>query len=152
MSMVIEESFPQLRDWDVKIVATDISNEMVERCNSATYSEHEVSRGLSPDRLKRHFSAAPGGRYKVVPKVAERVEARRLNLLEPFPGDFSFDLVLMRNVLIYFEQPTRDRILSRVHGTLRRGGYLMLGTAEAPRGSQFTRADVASASVFQRAA
>lgn len=152
LSMILTEGFPELGAWDVQIVATDISTEMVERCNAAHYTEHEVSRGLTPERLRMHFKKMPGGRYAVAPKVAERVRARRLNLLEPFPADFRFDLVLMRNVLIYFEQDTRDRILSRVHGTIRQGGYLMLGTAEAPRGEQFQRADVGSASVFQRAA
>ena len=152
LSMILTECFPELGAWDVQIVATDISTEMVERCNAGLYTQHEVSRGLTPERLRTHFEKTPGGRFAVAPKVAERVEAQQLNLLEPFPAGFRFDLVLMRNVLIYFDQATRDRILSRVHGTIRQGGYLMLGTAEAPRGEQFQRADVGSASVFQRAA
>ena len=152
LSMILTECFPELGAWDVQIVATDISTEMVERCNAGLYTQHEVSRGLTPERLRTHFEKTPDGRFAVAPKVAERVEAQQLNLLEPFPAGFRFDLVLMRNVLIYFDQATRDRILSRVHGTIRQGGYLMLGTAEAPRGEQFQRADVGSASVFQRAA
>lgn len=152
ISMILTESFPELGAWDVQIVATDISTEMVERCSAGLYTQHEVSRGLTPERLEMHFKKTPGGRFAVSSKVAERVKARQLNLLEPFPAGFCFDLVLMRNVLIYFEQATRDRILSRVHGTIREGGYLMLGTAEAPRGEQFQRADVGSSSVFQRAA
>lgn len=152
LSMILTEAFPELGAWDVEIVATDISTEMVDRTNAAIYTEHEVSRGLSDERLRMHFKKQSGGRFAVVPKVADRVKARKLNLLDPFPADFRFDLVLMRNVLIYFEQDTRDRILTRVHGTIRKGGYLMLGTAESPRGEQYQRANVGSASVFQRAA
>lgn len=152
IAMVLDECFPELHAWDVRIVATDISREMVERCRAGVYSEHEVSRGLDKARLARHFVPSPGGRYRVKSGLAERVDARRLNLLEPFPPDFRFDLVLMRNVLIYFDQATRDQILGRVHGTLRPDGFLMLGTAESPRGEEFIRADVGSASVFRRAA
>lgn len=151
ISMLLSESFPELESWDVNIMATDISSEMVARCNAGVYAKHEVARGLSPERLRSHFVKRDNGSYEVAPGIARRVQVQTQNLLESFPGSFQFDLIMLRNVLIYFEQDTREAILRRVKDALRPGGFLMLGTAEAPRGGEFERADVGGANVFRRA-
>lgn len=115
--------------WHVRILATDVSREMVERVRAGRYSQLEVNRGLPARKLLRHF-AREGDEWVVEPALRRIVQARRMNLGASYAGLPPLDLVFMRNVLIYFDLETRRSILGRLHGAMRPDALLLLGSAE----------------------
>ncbi|TNC79892.1 MAG: chemotaxis protein [Oleiphilus sp.] len=119
----------------LKIVATDISASVLEKAKSGEYEMLALGRGMSDERLRRYFQALDDGRWKVNVDIAAQVSFRSLNLLQSYsmlPGPF--DVVFCRNVLIYFSQDLKRDILTRIHGKLRKGGYLFLGASESMSG------------------
>lgn len=138
LALLMRDSFPEIANWNVRIVATDISEDMLERCRSGIYSQLEVSRGLPSSMLVRYFEKE-GVKWKVSAAVRKMIEYRWLNLMEPLPILPPIDLVMIRNVLIYFDEETKLGILGRIQKVLRPNGYLMLGTAETARSAPFDR-------------
>jgi chemotaxis protein methyltransferase CheR len=133
IAMTVRDGFPELAGWDVQILATDISPSMLEKARRAEYSQLEVNRGLPANLLVRHFTRV-GARWKLHDDVAGMVRFERLNLAAEWPGHPTVDLVFLRNVLIYFDVPTKTSILRRIHRHLRPGGHLLLGGAETAVG------------------
>ncbi len=140
LAMLLHDAFPQLRAWAVKILATDLSQEMVTRTRLGTYSRIEVVRGLTPDLLKRHFVPV-GDQFQVRAELRRMVEARALNLIADWGALPKLDLVCLRNVLIYFDARTKHSIIEKMAGVIRPGGVLMLGGSETVFGldAQFRR-------------
>lgn len=136
ISMMIEESRARGRVFGggEKIIATDISASALAAAKSAEYAMLAIGRGLDTDRLKRHFLETPEGRWKVKPNIAQRVEFRSMNLQDSYALLGKFDMVFCRNVLIYFTADLKRDILTRIHGTLNPGGYLLVGASEAVNG------------------
>jgi chemotaxis protein methyltransferase CheR len=118
----------------VQIVATDLSGLMLNNCKTGEYDSLAIARGLSPDRLQRYFDPKGAGRYAIKAPIRSRVEFRSFNLLDSYAALGKFDVVFCRNVLIYFSAQVKKDILTRIHGTLKRGGYLFLGASEALNG------------------
>lgn len=119
-----------------KILGTDISPEVLALAREGRYDSLAISRGLSPELRDRYFR--PEGRHhQVVPALRKCVEFRRMNLLQDSPGFACFDLVLLRNVLIYFDDQDKARIIEKAHRSLRPGGILVLGSSE--NAHRFTR-------------
>jgi len=111
------------------ILGTDISALALRKAQSGVYDAREIARGLSPARLQQHFEQVQGA-YRVRDATRQLVEFRRVNLAQPFTSLGTFDLICCRNVLIYFDQPTRARIYRQFHAMLADGGRLLLGSAE----------------------
>jgi len=127
---------------DFSVLGTDLSREVLARAREGRYSQLEVNRGLPAPVLVRHFSRSGTG-WEVAAAVRAHVEFRLHNLLDPPPRDRQFDVVFLRNVLIYFDAATRRDILTRVARVVRPGGFLVLGAAEtAPPGGPWERVDV----------
>jgi chemotaxis protein methyltransferase CheR len=124
---------PAMAGCTLDVVATDLSEEVLERARSGCYSQLEVNRGLPATTLVKHF-ARDGASWRISPAVASVVTFRQLNLMRPWPPLGRFDVVLLRNVLIYFDLPTKRDILRRVHQVLAPDGYLFLGAAEMTMG------------------
>jgi chemotaxis protein methyltransferase CheR len=118
----------------MQIVATDLSGSMLTACKSGEYDSLAMGRGLSPERLQKHFDPKGPGRWVIKPPIKSRVEFRALNLLDSYASLGKFDVVFCRNVLIYFSAEVKKDILQRIHGTLKPGGYLFLGASEALNG------------------
>lgn len=129
VALLVAEHLPQLRDWDVSILATDISREMVRRTQEGTYGQLEVNRGLPASHLVKYFVRF-GTQWQVKPELRRLVQAREMNLVEPWPPLVRFDVILLRNVLIYFDLETKRAILRRARQVLRPDGVLFLGSAE----------------------
>ncbi len=129
IAMTIRDSFNELAAWNVRIQATDLSDEMVKRTTDGTYSQFEVNRGLPAPLLIKHFERH-GTQWQARAELRRMIDARRMNLASAWPTLASFDVVFLRNVLIYFDQPSKERILTRVHKVLRPDGYLFLGGGE----------------------
>ncbi|MDI9245274.1 protein-glutamate O-methyltransferase CheR [Marinobacter sp. CHS3-4] len=135
VAMIIEEYRRQrpgkLRD--VKITATDISKSVLEVARRGEYEMIAIGRGLSPERQKQFFAPTMNGSWQIKPNIKNMVEFRELNLLERYMLG-KFDIVLCRNVLIYFSAELKKDILTRIHATLNPGGYLILGASESLSG------------------
>lgn len=134
ISMVIEEfrsKNPGLLRGGEKILGTDISASALAVAKSGTYEMLAIGRGLSQERLTKHFTQTGEGRWKVNPNIQRRAEFRLMNLLHSYTLLGKFDIVFCRNVLIYFSAELKKDILTRIHATLKPGGYLFLGASEA---------------------
>lgn len=119
---------------DFTVLATDVSAGVLARAAAARYGELEVRRGLPDSALGRYLTFRAGA-WHVRPVVRERVSLRRHNLLEPTPpAHGTFDVVFLRNVLMYFDLHTRGDVLERVGRVLAPDGFLVLGTTETPLG------------------
>ncbi|MDZ4672895.1 MAG: protein-glutamate O-methyltransferase CheR [Gemmatimonadota bacterium] len=129
LTITLAEYFPQLRDWDVQILATDLSREMVERAQQGRYGQLEINRGLPAPHVVRYFERQ-GVHWQVKPELRRLVRARQINLIEAWPALPRFDVILLRNVLIYFDLETKRGILRRARQALRPDGVLFLGSAE----------------------
>lgn len=130
LAMLLKDRFPHiLASWNVRIIATDLSAEMLGRAAAGRFTQLEVNRGLPAPSLLRHFRR-DGAMWQISDELREMVEFRALNLVHPWPFVPHADVVFLRNVLIYFDLPTKQEILRRVRGVLRPDGYLLLGTAE----------------------
>jgi chemotaxis protein methyltransferase CheR len=112
-----------------EIVATDISAEALRVAERAEYPVRETARGLNAAQLARHFEPSPAGQ-RARDTLRRLVSFRQLNLIDPFEALGTFEIVLCRNVLIYFDEPTRRGVVERIHDRLAPGGWLLLGTAE----------------------
>nr|HEX4315838.1 protein-glutamate O-methyltransferase CheR [Kofleriaceae bacterium] len=130
LAMLIRESFPELATWKIRIIATDISTEMLERTRTGAYNQLEVNRGLPVGYLTKYF-IRDGLRWRVKPELQQMLELRQLNLASAQNMLPRADIVLLRNVLIYFDLETRKQIYARVRAAMRRDGALLLGTAES---------------------
>lgn len=118
---------------DVRITATDISKNVLEVARRGEYEMIAIGRGLSPERQKQFFTTSASGSWQIRPQIKNMVEFRELNLLERYMLG-KFDLVMCRNVLIYFSTDLKKDILRRIHTTLNPGGYLILGSSESLNG------------------
>jgi chemotaxis protein methyltransferase CheR len=129
LAMLLQEAAPRLAGWQVEIVATDLSTEVIERAKAGIYSHFEVQRGLPVQWLIKHF-AQVGENWQISQSLRAMVDYRQLNLLNAFDGLGQFDVVYCRNVLIYFDAPTKADILNRIAACLAPEGALVLGAAE----------------------
>jgi chemotaxis protein methyltransferase CheR len=130
IAMTLMEHFPQLAAWNVKILATDISNEMLARTSEGLYNQFEVNRGLPAEMLAKYFRRE-GTHWRVHPDLRRWVECRRLNLVGPWPVFPRIDVVFMRNVLVYFDPTAKVSVLRKTASQIAGDGYLFLGGGES---------------------
>jgi len=129
VAMLMAEHFPELSTWQVQFIASDLSEDVLARARAGRYSQLEVNRGLPVQYLLKYFTRH-GGSWEITPEIRRRVEFRRVNLIEAWPALPMFDLVFIRNVMIYFDVDAKRSILSRIRQRLRPDGHLFLGAAE----------------------
>ena len=129
VAMLLREHFPQLEGWTVRLLASDISEEMVARAREGRYRQLEVNRGLPAALLVKYFEKA-GVEWRLREDVRRMVEFFTVNLADAWPALPPMDAILVRNVLIYFDLETKRAILGRMRRLLRPDGYLFLGGAE----------------------
>lgn len=131
--MLLRESFPQLVSWRLEVLASDFSREALGRAESGLYSLPEVNRGL-PVRMLTKYFAQQGLSWQLGSQVRNMVNFASINLVGEWPELPTFDVILLRNVLIYFDEATRRDVLSRVAAQLRQDGALFMGGTESPMG------------------
>ena len=130
LAMMLKDHFPILGGWNLEIVATDISPSVLERAREGIYSTFEVQRGMPIQLLIKHFDQI-GEQWQIKRELRKPIQFRAINLLDDFASLGQFDIVLCRNVLIYFDQPTKTRILTAISRRLAADGTLLLGGAES---------------------
>ncbi len=123
------ERFAHLSNWQLKITATDISNEMLDRAAKGRYTGLEVSRGLAAEHRDKYFRK-DGQHWQIDQRLQAMVQFRHLNLSGLWSAMPMMDIVLIRNVLVYFDLPTKKEILKKIRNVLRPDGYLFLGGTE----------------------
>ncbi len=129
IAMMLCEHFPELRDWQIYIYATDISAPILEKARNGRYSQFEVERGLPAHFLK--YFEQDGQNWRVKEAIRNMVTFEVANLVQPWPAYIpAMDIILMRNVLIYFENDTKKKILANVKKYMHHDGYLFLGQSE----------------------
>jgi chemotaxis protein methyltransferase CheR len=133
IAMLAEEMRPQLRGLKIEILATDISEKVIEQAKAGVYSQFEVQRGLPIRHLLKHFTQ-DGARWRINAAVAGSITFQTGNLLQPFRQLGTFDVVLCRNVMIYFNEATKRDILRRMSEVVAPDGFLILGGAETVLG------------------
>ncbi len=129
LAMLLQEAAPRLAGWQVEIVATDLSTEMIEKAKQGLYSHFEVQRGLPVQWLIKYFTQV-GEQWQIAQSLRSMVDYRQLNLLHSFTALGQFDVIYCRNVLIYFDAPTKSDVLARLAAQLAPEGALLLGAAE----------------------
>jgi chemotaxis protein methyltransferase CheR len=133
LAMAMKEMGQALDGFRVEIVATDLSAEVLEKARSGIYSQFEVQRGLPIQLLLKYFTQV-GELWQIAPEIRAMVQFRPFNLLSDFSRLGLFDLVICRNVLIYFDQPTKSDVLDRLARLVAQDGFLILGAAETTIG------------------
>nr|WP_233285572.1 protein-glutamate O-methyltransferase CheR [Bradyrhizobium acaciae] len=129
LAMCLKEMGAALAGWRVEIIATDLSQEVLEKSKAGIYSQFEVQRGLPIQMLVKYFKQS-GELWQINPELRAMVQHRQLNLLHDFSQLGTFDVVFCRNVLIYFDQDTKINIFNRLARLMEADGFLVLGAAE----------------------
>ncbi len=149
LAMALHELFPS--NWDVKILATDLDSNVLKKAHTGVYSAANVN-GLDDALLKRWFLKSKDGEsYKVKPKLQQLIAFKRLNLLQDWPMKGPFDLILCRNVVIYFDKDTKDLLFKRYAKILAPHGHLFLGHSET-MGKEHTEFKNLGKTMYQKAA
>jgi chemotaxis protein methyltransferase CheR len=134
LAMLMQEHFPSLVNWDIRIEGTDICNEVVERAKAGCYHRIEVNRGLPARNVVRYFDHV-GEDWVIKPALRQMCSFRQANLCMGLPfrrACDSFDVIFLRNVMLYFSQETRRMLLAGIHRLLPSDGILFLGSSEQP--------------------
>ena len=129
LAMLLKGMGAALAGYKVSILATDICADVLEKAKAGIYSQFEVQRGLAIQLLVKFFTQS-GEQWQIAPEIRGMVQFRSLNLLNDFAPLGGFDVVFCRNVLIYFDQPTKVDVLTRIAHQTASDGYLVLGAAE----------------------
>ncbi|MDD5585932.1 MAG: protein-glutamate O-methyltransferase [Alphaproteobacteria bacterium] len=134
LAMMLSEEAVKLQGWKTEIVGTDLSTEMVERSKKGIYSQFEVQRGLPITLLVKYFQQVGTDKWQIKDSIRQMVQFREGNLLTDFGPVGIFDVIYCRNVLIYFDQATKTRVLEALSAVLAPDGVLFLGGAETVLG------------------
>ena len=132
LAMTVLESFPDLRGWDVKILATDLDSDVLAKAQRGIYAAERV-RAIGPQRLSRFFAERRGreATYEVRPELTSLITFKQLNLMHPLPMKGPLDAIFCRNVVIYFDKDTQRELFSRIAQLQRPGNLLFLGHSES---------------------
>ncbi len=130
IAMCLQEDASRMPGWRYDITGTDLARKVITKAKEGTYSQFEVQRGLPIQMLIKYFNQLPGTLWQVKDTVRQMVNYRTQNLLEDFSILGKFDIIFCRNVLIYFDEPTKATVIERLRGSLNPGGYLFIGSTE----------------------
>lgn len=135
----------QASAWDTRLLASDISMDALTKAKRGVY---ELPDTIPPHWKKNYFKPAPGGKFEVAPKIKQNVIFKQFNLMDPIHFKRKFDVIFCRNVMIYFDQPTKSALAKRMFDATVPGGYLIISKAEnLPPDTPWSRV---STSIFQK--
>jgi chemotaxis protein methyltransferase CheR len=153
LAMLLHEHFPSLTGWHIRIEGTDICAEVIERAQAGCYHRIEINRGLPARHIVRYFDHA-GENWTVKPEIRMVCNFRQANLCSsPLPfsrSDDRFDVIFLRNVMLYFSQETRKTLLAGIHKVLAPDGFLFLGSTEQPVDSSIWTPVIAGGTCYFR--
>jgi chemotaxis protein methyltransferase CheR len=129
IAMILDEEAERLTGWQVEILATDLSHSVIATAREGLYTQFEVQRGLPITQLLRYFQQE-GDRWRLSEHLRSRIRFEKFNLLADYSDLGCFDVIFCRNVLIYFDVPTKQKVLDKMTKVIARDGYLIMGAAE----------------------
>ena len=131
VAMLLDQHFPQLRNWQVTLIASDFSQSALSKAKQGCYGLNEMNRGLPARNMALYFEQQ-GLDWQIKTEIRERIRFEKINLIREWPEELPlFDIVLLRNVLLYFSMDDRLRVLRRVREQTVSDGYLLLGATES---------------------
>ena len=133
LAITVLEALERPEKWKIEILATDLSTQMLAKAQHGVYPTERI-KTIPPEIKRRYFQRglnAWQGHVRVKPQVRSRITFSRLNLMEPFPFEESFDVIFCRNVMIYFDKPTQEGLVRRFYESLRLNGHLFVGHSES---------------------
>jgi len=153
LAMLMLEHFPMLVNWNIRIEGTDLSSEVVGRAQAGRYPRIEINRGLPARFIVRYFDHV-GEHWEIKPEVRKLCNFRQANLCAPqLPFNRStdrFDVIFLRNVMLYFSHETRKTLLAGIHRLLAPDGILFLGSSEQPADASIWTAALAGGTCYFR--
>lgn len=130
IAMLIRENFPMLQSWKIRLIASDLSQSILNKAQEGIFNQTEVNRGLPMPLLLKYFTKS-GLNWQIKEDIRKNIEFKEINLIEPWPATMPpMDIIFLRNVLIYFDTNTKSAVLNKAAKLLRSDGYLFLGGAE----------------------
>jgi len=129
IALLLREHFPELTDWKIEILGTDLSATVLRQAELGRYNQIEINRGLPASYLAKYFTEEDGAWF-LKPEIRQLVQFRQMNLIAPWPVVPACDLILLRNVMIYFDVETKKAILRKLRSCLHPDGSLLLGSSE----------------------
>lgn len=133
LAIILREMQAKLAGWDIEIIGTDISQPVLDKAKNGLFSQFEVQRGLPIQLLIKYFNQV-GEQWQISDDIKSMVSYKKFNLLDPFTLLGKFDVIFCRNVLIYFDQPTKSEVLEKMRRLIPDDGTLFLGAAETVLG------------------
>lgn len=133
VAIVLQELLGDMSKYSIKLLGTDISDAAVTQASSGKFNKFEIERGLARDKLTKYFTMA-GQTWKINDQIRAMVNFRKFNLMSPFTGLGKFDVVLCRNVAIYFTLEDRKKLFNKIADVLEPDGYLIIGSTESLTG------------------
>ncbi|MCP4719459.1 MAG: protein-glutamate O-methyltransferase CheR [Desulfobacteraceae bacterium] len=130
IAMTLLEMGVSTKNYNIKLYGTDISDAAIAQASYGLYNKFEVARGLDPGRLNKYFDKHDE-RYKIKDELRAMAQFKKMNLMKPFQGIGKFDIVLCRNVMIYFTSEDRRKIYQNISKVLEPDGYLLIGSTES---------------------
>ena len=137
LSICLNEFAKAQPQINFNIMATDISTKMLATAANGVYQASQVNT-IAPDVLRRYFQRGQGNwarHYRLKPMIRKTIEFKRLNLMEPFPFSTKFQIIFCRNVMIYFDKETQNRLVNKYYDCLEPGGFLFIGHSESLMGT-----------------
>jgi len=132
IAMIMREAFGEkIKRIDTKLLATDLDTQVIQTAKKGIYNEDRLKDLPSSIKSKWFSESSVPGKYSVQPSLKELITFNKLNLLGPWPMQGQFDVIFCRNVLIYFDKPTQEKLVKRFYDVLKVGGALMLGHSES---------------------
>lgn len=151
-AMLLDQYFgAEKAKWDTRILATDISQNVIGKAKAGIYQEDGM-KGLSNEWKSRYFNNLGDGRYEICQGIKDEVIFKTFNLMDPMPDKYKkkpFDLIFCRNVMIYFDQPTKQALVNRFYDVVKPGGYFYIGHAESVSRSE-TKFDYIQPAIYRR--
>jgi chemotaxis protein methyltransferase CheR len=133
LAIIIKELLPNLKKYNIKLLGTDISDEAIAKASYGHYNKFEIDRGLDKEKMQRYFTQNNNS-WKIRDDIRAMVMFQKINLMNPLIGIGKFDIVLCRNVAIYFNNEDRKKLFDKIAGVLERDGYLIIGSTESLTG------------------
>ncbi len=130
IAMALHEINVTPKDYNIKLLGTDISDAAIAKASYGKYNKFEIARGLDQKRLNKYFVKDKDS-WKIKDELRAMVQFKKLNLMKPFTGLGKFDIVLCRNVMIYFTSEDRRKIYNNIAKVLEPDGYLIIGSTES---------------------
>lgn len=151
LAILIRERFPELLHWRLRLAATDVSRPVVERAREGRFTTQQLRRGISNSAQEKYFER-DGEQLRACEPLRRMINWEVMNLTATWPAMQAYDLILMRNVLIYFSAESRSRTLARAAAHLAGDGCLVLGTSETTFGAstEFVPSVVHGATIYQK--